>query len=42
MFANGFEGHEMGLFSAVSAFEVLEHLVDPVQLVSTAIEQAGS
>ena len=40
LFARGFEGHDDLPYDVISAFEVLEHVTDPVGFVSTAMNQS--
>lgn len=40
LFARGFEASAGGSFAAVSAFEVLEHLVEPLEFLTEAIERS--
>ena len=39
LFADGFEADQGESYAAISAFEVLEHVTDPVSFLSTAMQQ---
>jgi hypothetical protein len=42
LFANGFEAEEKASYAALSAFEVLEHIADPVDFLSDALRRSGT